>query len=279
MHVDRFADPLHLRPPEWPEREIALDQMSRAVANDRGTGIGEALQPGCKIYGVTNRRVFGMASTGFDRSHHHFAAICSGPDLNWRPAIRSQTGAVAPDLILHPHRTVQTPLRMIFAGHGGAEQREDAIARRLHDVAVIAPHGVDHQPKYRVNDRARFFGVEVLPELGRIHNVDEQGRNHFAFPLWNRLRFDGRAESEAEVRGLRLNGRVGGRALGWRLPAKRHTTFIAEFRARSIGCPASGTMQRQGCAAGVAEFRDLRILTIAAWTLHALSPRRYCNSS
>jgi hypothetical protein len=30
-------------------------------------------------------------------------------------------------------------------------------------------------------------------------------------------------------------------------------------------------MQRQGCAAGAAEFRDLRILTIAAWTLHALS--------
>jgi len=74
---------------------------------------------------------------------------------------------------------------MIFAGYGGAEQREDTISRRLHDVAVIAPHGVDHQSEYRVDDRARFFGVEVLPELGRIHDVDEQGRNHFAFALWN----------------------------------------------------------------------------------------------
>ena len=159
---------------------------------------------------------------------------------------------------------------MIFAGYWGAEQREDAIARRLHDVAVIATCGVDHQAECRVNDRARFFGIEVLPELGRIHDVDKQGRNHFAFALWNRLRSDGRPESEAEVRSLRLNGRVGGRALGWRLPAKRHTTFIAEFCAGSIGCPATGTMQGQGCAAGVAEFRGLRILTIAAWTPHDL---------
>ena len=62
-----------------------------------------------------------------------------------------------------------------------------------------------------------------------------------------------------------LISRVG---LGGSLLVKRNTTFTAEFRAGSIGPPASGTMQRQGCAADVAEFRGLRILTIAAWTLH-----------
>jgi hypothetical protein len=67
----------------------------------------------------------------------------------------------------------------------------------------------------------------------------------------------------------RLGGLCGSR-LGWRWPAKRHTTFIAEFRNGSIGCPASETMPRQGCAAGIAEFGDLRILTIAAWTPHDL---------
>src|SRR6476660_3201018 len=141
MYVDGLADPLHLRPPQRPERKVALDQCASAVANDRGSGTGEILQPGCKIYGVTNRRVFSVAGAGINRSHYHFAAVGSSPDLNWCPAIRSYTRAVAADLILHPHRAVQTALRMIFAGYGGAEQREDAIARRLHDVAVIAAYG------------------------------------------------------------------------------------------------------------------------------------------
>ena len=74
---------------------------------------------------------------------------------------------------------------MIFAGDRCTEDREDTIARRLHDVAVIAPHRVDHQPEYRVDDRAHFFRIEILPEFGRIDYVDEQGRNHFAFALWN----------------------------------------------------------------------------------------------
>ena len=72
---------------------------------------------------------------------------------------------------------------MIFAGYGGAEQREDAIARRLHDVAVKTAYGVNHQPKCRVDDRASFFGIEILPEFGSINDVDEQGRNHFALAL------------------------------------------------------------------------------------------------
>jgi hypothetical protein len=99
---------------------------------------------------------------------------------------------------------------------------------------------------------------------------DEQGRNHFAFAVRNGSSLDGIAKGKAEDRRLGLIGRVGGSRLGGRLLAKRHTTFIAEFRSGSIGCPASGTMPRQGCAAGIAEFGDLRILTIAAWTPHDL---------
>ena len=206
--------------------------------------LARLLQPGCKIYGVANRRVFGMGGAGFDRSHHHFAAIRSGPDLNRGPTFRSQSRAVAPNFILHPHSGIQSSLRMIFMSHRRAEKREDAVPRRLHHIAVIAPHGVDHQPQRRVNDRARFFGIEVLPELGRSHDVDEQGRNHFALALGNRLSLDGGAESEGEVRSLRLIGRVDGSHLGGRLLAKRRTTFIAELRSGSIECAAGGTMQR-----------------------------------
>ena len=53
---------------------------------------------------------------------------------------------------------------MIFVSHWRAEQSEDAVASRLHDVTVVAAHGVDHQPERRIDDRARFFRIEILPE-------------------------------------------------------------------------------------------------------------------
>jgi hypothetical protein len=83
-----------------------------------------------------------------------------------------------------------------------------------------------------------------LPELGRIHNINEKGRNHLALALWNSLRLDGGAKSEGEVRGLRLIGRVGDSRPGGSSLGKRRTTFIAELRSGSIECAAGGTMQR-----------------------------------
>jgi hypothetical protein len=140
-----------------------------------------------------------MGGAGLDCSHHHFAAVCSRPDLNRGTSFRPQARAVAPNFILHPHRGIQSSLRMIFAGHWRAEKSENAVPRRLHHITVIAPHGVDHEHERRIDDRASFFRIQVLPELGRSHDVHEKGRNHFAFALWNGLRCDGGAESECEV--------------------------------------------------------------------------------
>ena len=115
-------------------------------------------------------------------------------------------------------------------------------------------------------------GSRFCPSSVEIYDVDEQRRNHFAFALWNGLSLDSSGEGEAEDRRLGRLDRVGSRR-GWRLLAKRGTTFIAEFRSGSIACPASGTMHQQGCATGTAEFGDPRILRIAVWTPHHLWAR------
>ena len=65
-------------------------------------------------------------------------------------------------LLLHPQRRIERALRMILVRDRRAEQREDAVAGRLHDVTVVAMHGVDHQLERRIDDRARLFRVEVL---------------------------------------------------------------------------------------------------------------------
>jgi hypothetical protein len=58
-------------------------------------------------------------------------------------------------------------------GDGRAEQGEDAVAGRLHDVAVVAVHRVDHQLQRRIDDRSRLLGVEVLHQLHRTLDVGE----------------------------------------------------------------------------------------------------------
>ena len=55
---------------------------------------------------------------------------------------------------------------MVFMGERRAEQRENPVTGGLHDVPVVAAHRLDHQLKRGIDDRARFFGVEVLRKLG-----------------------------------------------------------------------------------------------------------------
>ena len=51
---------------------------------------------------------------------------------------------------------------MVLVGDRRAEQREDAVAGGLHDVAVVAMHRLHHQLERRIDDCARFFGVKIL---------------------------------------------------------------------------------------------------------------------
>ena len=69
---------------------------------------------------------------------------------------------------------------MIFMRHRRAEQSEDAVACRLHHVTVVAAHRVDHQPERRVDDGARFFGIEILLQAGGVDDVDEERGDELA---------------------------------------------------------------------------------------------------
>jgi hypothetical protein len=63
---------------------------------------------------------------------------------------------------------------MIFVRDWRPEQRQDAIAHRLGDIAFIVMHGLHHQPQHRVDKAARIFGIEVMDQRGRAGHVSEQ---------------------------------------------------------------------------------------------------------
>ena len=79
---------------------------------------------------------------------------------------------------------------MVLVRDRRAEQREDAVAGGLHDVAVVAMDRVHHQLERRIDDRARLLGIEVLHQLRRALDVGEQRRDRLALaverssPVW-----------------------------------------------------------------------------------------------
>ncbi len=72
---------------------------------------------------------------------------------------------------------------MVLVRDRRAEQREDAVAGGLHDVAVVAMDRVDHQLQRRIDDRARRLRVEVLHQFRRALDVGEQRGDRLALAL------------------------------------------------------------------------------------------------
>src|SRR5262245_59065446 len=72
---------------------------------------------------------------------------------------------------------------MVLVRDWGPKQGKDAIAGRLHDVAVIAADRVDHQLERGIDDGARLLRVEVLLKFGRAFDIREQRRHSLALAL------------------------------------------------------------------------------------------------
>src|SRR6266851_8950388 len=106
---------------------------------------------------MTDRRVLGMSANLY-RAHDHLARVHSDPRLDGNPALGTQTVGIATQLLLHRQRGMKGTLRMVLVRDGRAEQSEDAVARRLRDVAAVAMHRRHHKLQHRVDDRARLFG-------------------------------------------------------------------------------------------------------------------------
>ena len=55
---------------------------------------------------------------------------------------------------------------MVLMCDRSTEQREDAVARRLDDIAILTVHRFNHEFERRVYNRSRLLGVQVLLKLG-----------------------------------------------------------------------------------------------------------------
>ncbi len=195
-HPDLFVDSLDVSWSQRAEREIALDQIARGVADHDRACIGEGLDARGEIHGVADGRIFGLAFSGPDLPHHDLAGVHAGPDLDWSAPLDTLAVGEAANFLLQPQRRIERALGVIFVRHRRAEQCKDAVAGRLYDVAVITAHGVDHHGEHRVDQGAGLFRIEVLLEPGRVDDVDEEGRDELAFAFRHEALLDRGADRD-----------------------------------------------------------------------------------
>ena len=154
---------------------------------------------------------------------------------------------------------------MILVCDRSSEQREDAVAGGLHDVAVVATGRVDHELQRRVDNRARLLRIEVLHQLGRALDVGEHRRDHLALAVdwFGRGAFGG----DYDLRFSRRNGRGGG---GFSSP-NCSPTFFAVSRPRTHRYFARWANQLQPRSAFLAERGIGGAFVVAAWAAHRAS--------
>ncbi len=132
---------------------------------------------------MSDGRVLGMRVVGLDRTDHNFAGVHADTDLQIDSLFRAQLLGEALDLFLHAQSGEHGALRMVLVRDGRTKQRKDAVAGRLHDVAAIPMRRIDHQLERRINDRTRFFRIEVFHQIHRTLDVGEHRGDRLALSI------------------------------------------------------------------------------------------------
>jgi hypothetical protein len=131
---------------------------------------------------VPNRGVLNLPA-GLDRPHHHFAGVNPDAGIECMPSPSGPKSSVFAQFLLHLECRKKATLRMVLVRQRRAEQGKDAIAGRLHDVALVAADCVDHDAQCRVDNRAGLFRVEIFHQFGRPLEVGKQRRDRLALAL------------------------------------------------------------------------------------------------
>jgi hypothetical protein len=135
--------------------EVAFDEFLNTLPDHNRARRRERLQARGQADRMPDGSVLGMRVAGLDGSDNHFSAVDAHPNRQRRLPPLAQLVGVTLEIFLHPAGGVQGSLRMILMGDRRSEQRENAIAGGLHDIAVVAMRGVHHEFKRWIDDRAR----------------------------------------------------------------------------------------------------------------------------
>ena len=161
---------------------VSLDQTVSGLRDHDLAGSGLPFQASRHVRRVSHRGVVHPQVVA-DGSHHHGPGIHPHPEGD-RGVALPHIGAVpgvdpTAELQCGEHRAQG----MVLMGDGGAEQRHEAIAQELIDVAFVAMNGIDSELEEPVQNVVHGLRPELLGHLRRVRQIAEQHRDLLAFSL------------------------------------------------------------------------------------------------
>ena len=157
----------------WLPRSSATNRPATLPLHPRRdhdrTRLGQCLRP--------SRDVRHVAENLARRIDHHRPRLdgdaCGKPGLPATGVLAVQLGQRALDRKRRPHCT----LGIVLLRHRVAEQRHQAVAELLGDLAAHLRHCRRSGIEIRTNQIAPLFGIEPCGNAGRVHQIAEQDRD------------------------------------------------------------------------------------------------------
>ncbi|MNL13208.1 hypothetical protein D3C87_1341100 [compost metagenome] len=121
VHNEGFGNAFDLSGPQSLEFEITLRQLVGGLAHQDRRGCGDSLHPGCNVDRVPDRIVISVQIVRADRTHDDLSGVDADADLQRNAFLQTNAVAMLVYRLLHAQCRIQSPLRMVFMGDGGAK--------------------------------------------------------------------------------------------------------------------------------------------------------------
>jgi hypothetical protein len=153
--------------------EEVRDHPVRLLGEQNSSRVGDLLDAGGEIDGVTDRREVHPEVVG-DRAHHHRTGV--------EPEAKTAVDAMPPlhllgvlvEGALHVQRGGDGAACGVLVCDGSAEEGHHAVSREGGDMALVAVHRLAHARDRLPHERVHVLLAEPLGQRSRLHRVDEE---------------------------------------------------------------------------------------------------------
>ena len=178
---DRLGKSLQVVSTKVAQAERIREQPARGAGDDDLSGLRQGLKPRREIRGIADECIVPQRAAAAEIADDHEAARDADADRKRLCGPRFEPRGTFDDVERRPHG----PLGVIFMSARVAEIRQDAVAAKIAEEAVVRPDDPRACRVKGIEDRGRIFRIEPGRQGGRPHEIADHDRQMSTFRnLW-----------------------------------------------------------------------------------------------